>query len=349
MKRLLIALLIISLSIVKGIDTYSQVRKTKAQSSAKNNSKKFYVTLKLKAGYSTHLPIALYSKIGVDARISCHLSTQNVYMAEELITSDPFTRLEWCKLYSLDGKFLGYISKKNIWECKAPIAPQFEMVHVKGATFMMGDNKDPDASPEHPVSVSDFEICKYEVTPKQWDMIFGGKGIKHYSWNDVQNFIIILNKLTKKNYRLPTEAEWEYAAKGGRLGNGYKYSGSDTASVVAWHSKNSDFVGDAKMVEPGYKKPNELGIYDMSGNLWEYCQDNYNYYSDEPQTNPICKSSRSGFESYRIIRGGGIDDVPEKCSTTYRGKTPSDWVNRSCGFRLVLSSPQQNRGTETKK
>lgn len=350
MRRFFKFLMVLCVSFTISNGIYAQAKKKQnSKVSTSKVSNQFYVTLNLKAGYAVHMPIALYSKLGVDSRIACQLSTQNVYKAEELITSDPFTRLNWCKLFSLEGKFLGYVSRKNLTKCKAPVAPQFEMVHVKGATFMMGDNTDPDASPEHPVSVSDFEICKYEVTPKQWDMIFGGKGIKHYSWNDVQNFIKILNMLTKKNYRLPTEAEWEYAAKGGRLGNGYKYSGSDTASVVAWHSKNSDFVGDAKMVEPGYKKPNELGIYDMSGNLWEYCQDIYNFYSDEPQTNPICKSSRSGFESYRIIRGGGIDEIPEKCTTTYRGKTPSDWVNRRCGFRLVLSSPQHNRGTKAKK
>ena len=338
-------ILALMLASFNGIDAQTRTTKTKARNVQKQSPIQYYVTLNLQAGYAVHMPIVVYSKLGVDAKVAYKLSSQNVYKAEAYVTSDPFTQLEWCKLYSLDGKFLGYISRKNVRECKAPVAPNFEMVHVKGAMFMMGDNTDPEASPEHTVSVSDFEMCKYEVSPEQWNMVFGGKGIHSYSWDDVQNFIRILNYLTKKHYRLPTEAEWEYAAKGGRLGNCYKYSGSDNVSDVAWHNKNSDFLGDAKMVKPGSKKPNELGFYDMSGNLWEFCQDQYDYYQEEAQTDPVCKTSKSG---NIVIRGGAVDTDPEHCTTTYRGKTAPNWVNKYYGFRLVLSSPKPVGGTKTK-
>ena len=316
----------------------AQTKRNNVRSTQKQSPRQFYVTLKLQAGYAVHLPIKVYSKLGVDAKVAYTLSSQNVYLAEEYVTSDPFTRLNWCKLFSLNGKFLGYISSKSILRCKAPVAPELEMVDVKGGTFIMGNNADPEASPEHQVSVSDFKISKYEITPIQWYKLFGEKGIIHYSWDDVQNFIKILNKLTNKKYRLPTEAEWEYAAKGGLLSKGYKYSGSDSISVVAWYVKNSDFIGDGKMVAPGSKAPNELGIYDMSGNLWEYCQDYYAYYPETPQINPVCNDNKSG---YRVIRGGGVDAKPEQCTTTYRGKAFPNWVNRSCGFRLVLDSPKR--------
>lgn len=340
------AILLITLSLFISNNTYAQSRKGKTVSSARNVSNKFYVTLNLSAGYAVHSSVNLYSNLGVNSKIACQLSSQNVYLAEEYVTSDPFTRLNWCKLFSLDGKFLGYISSKSILRCKPPVAPELEMVDVKGGTFIMGNNTDPEASPEHQVSVSDFKISKYEITALQWYKLFGEKGIIHYSWDDVQNFIIILNRLTKKNYRLPTEAEWEYAAKGGLSGNGYKYSGSDSISIVAWYDKNSDFLGESKMVKPGSLSPNELGLYDMSGNLWEYCQDYYDYYSEDPQADPVCKNSKSG---YRVIRGGGVDAKPEQCTTTYRGKTFQNWVNKTCGFRLVLDQKPQNNGVAKRK
>lgn len=317
----------------------AQTKRNNVRSTQKQSPRQFYVTLKLGTGYANHSSINVYSKLGVDAKIACKLSTQNVYKAEgNFVTSTMATPQVWCKLFSLEGKFIGYISSKELIKCEAPVAPKFDMVHVKGASFMMGDNTDPEASPEHPVSVSDFEMCKYEVSPEQWNMIFGGKGIHSYSWDDVQNFIKILNHLTKKNYRLPTEAEWEYAAKGGRLGNCYKYSGSDNVSDVAWHNKNTDFLKNGKMVASGNKKPNELGIYDMSGNLWEFCQDQYDYYHEEKQTDPVCKKGKSGDI---VIRGGAVDTDPERCTTTYRGRTAPNWVNKYYGFRLVLSTPQQ--------
>ena len=332
MRLLFKTFIIFALMLASFDSVNAQAKRSNVRSTQKQSPKQYYVTLNFKAGYANHLPIKVHRTPDVFSRIVCTLTSQNVYKAEG--------GFEFSKLFYLDGKFLGYVYNNDLKECNAPVAPKFEMVHVKGATFMMGDNKDPEASPEHPVSVSDFEMCKYEISPEQWNMIFGGKGIQSYSWDDVQNFIKILNNLTKKHYRLPTEAEWEYAAKGGRLGNGYKYSGSDNASDVAWHNKNSDFLNGAKMVVSGNKKPNELGIYDMSGNLWEFCQDQYDYYHEESQTDPVCKKGKSGDI---VIRGGAVDTDPERCTTTYRGKTAPNWVNKYYGFRLVLSTSQQNK------
>ena len=332
MRLLFKTFIIFALMLASFDSVNAQAKRSNVRSTQKQSPKQYYVTLNFKAGYANHLPIKVHRTPDVFSRIVCTLTSQNVYKAEG--------GFEFSKLFSLDGKFLGYVYNNDLKECNAPVAPKFEMVHVKGATFMMGDNKDPEASPEHPVSVSDFEMCKYEISPEQWNMIFGGKGIQSYSWDDVQNFIKILNNLTKKHYRLPTEAEWEYAAKGGRLGNGYKYCGSDNASDVAWHNKNSDFLNGAKMVVSGNKKPNELGIYDMSGNLWEFCQDQYDYYHEESQTDPVCKKGKSGDI---VIRGGAVDTDPERCTTTYRGKTAPNWVNKYYGFRLVLSTSQQNK------
>ena len=162
--------------------------------------------------------------------------------------------------------------------------PQIEMVFVKGGTFMMGATPEQGSDagdgekPVHSVTVSDFYIGKYEVTQAQWKAVMG-KNPSHYkgenrpvervSWYDIQKFIEKLNAKTGKRYRLPTEAEWEYAARGGNQSKGYKYSGSNDIGSVAWYTNNS---GD-RTHPVGQKQPNELGLYDMTGNVWEWCSD----------------------------------------------------------------------------
>ncbi len=204
----------------------------------------------------------------------------------------------------------------------------FEMVHVEGGTFRMGatseqeDDADSDEKPVHSVTLSSYYIGKTEVTQALWQAVMGSnpsnfKGadlpVECVSWNDCQEFIKKLNRLTGRNFRLPTEAEWEFACRGGNNSRGYKYSGSNDIDNVAWYDGNS---GD--QTHPvGTKAPNELGIYDMSGNVWEWCSDWYADYTSYSQTNP--KGSQSG--SYRVNRGGSWDYIATIPDYTSYSKT----------------------------
>jgi formylglycine-generating enzyme required for sulfatase activity len=220
-----------------------------------------------------------------------------------------------------------------------------DMVSVAGGTFMMGCTRDQrrdcdyDERPAHQVTLSGFSIGKYEVTQAQWKALMGNnpsyfKGdnrpVENVSWNAAQEFIRKLNQVTGKKYRLPTEAEWEYAARGGNKSKGYKYSGGDNVEDVAWYGKNSRTTHDV-----GTKAGNELGVYDMSGNIWEWCQDWYADYSDSSQTNPAGHSSS---RRARVVRGGAWGDLAKstRVSTRYFSEIASQHV--IIGFRLVLSS-----------
>ncbi len=218
----------------------------------------------------------------------------------------------------------------------------FEMVYVEGGTFLMGTNEDyPDDysenKPAHLVTLSDFYIGKYEVTQELWQAVMGKnpsefknnsqKPVENVSWNDCQKFLKKLNKLTGRNFRLPTEAEWEYAARGGNRSKDYKYAGSNDLDEVAWNGNNSGY-----MTHPvGQKSPNELGLYDMSGNVMEWCQDWDGTYSSELQTNPQGPSSGSA----RITRGGWFEAI-SYCSVSSRVcDYPSNGFN-FLGLRLAL-------------
>ena len=216
-----------------------------------------------------------------------------------------------------------------------------ELIWVEGGTFTMGC-LDGDCSeyggeePAHEVTVSGFNIAKYPVTQEQWSAIMGNNqsyclGEKHpverVSWDDIQVFIQKLNTITGKNYRLLTEAEWEYAARGGKKNNHYKFSGSNNADAVAWYEMNSS----RKSHPVGTKAPNELGIYDMSGNVWEWCSDWYAAYSGDPQTNPAGPSSGKS----RIIRGGCYVNEAQLVRVSYRSSFPPNYINNYMGFRLA--------------
>ena len=149
------------------------------------------------------------------------------------------------------------------------------------------------------------------------------------SWNDCQTFISKLNAATGKRFRLPTEAEWEFAARGGKKSKGYKYSGSNNLNKVAWYDDNSN----SKTHTVGTKIPNELGIYDMSGNVWEWCSDLYDNYSSSWQTNPTGLSSGSG----RVRRGGSWYGVASLCRSSRRASRDPGSRSIDLGLRLVLS------------
>lgn len=217
----------------------------------------------------------------------------------------------------------------------------FDSVFVEGGTFLMGaESEDKSERPIHEVSVSSFYIGKYEVTQKEWESVCGTnpaifKGdslpIHNVNYYDIQKFIALLNEKTGSKYRLPTEAEWEYAARGGNLTNNFIYSGSNDINQVAWSHINSNKV----IHKVGTKLPNELGIYDMSGNVFEWCSDWYNreYYSISPKENP--KGPKEGLS--KVLRGGAwYLSFPSFCRVAFRDSAQPELKNECIGFRLVL-------------
>ena len=233
-----------------------------------------------------------------------------------------------------------------------PIEP--EMIWVDSSTFIMGAIAEQgndclyNEKPAHQVTVKDFMIGKYQITQAQWKSVLS-KNPSHFkgdnlpvecvSWDDVQDFISKLNALKGRQYRLPTEAEWEFAARGGNRSKGYKYSGGNNPDNVAWYYHNSK----DKIHPVGKKSPNELGIYDMSGNVYEWCSDWCGDYDSKPQTNP--KGPTSG--DCRISRGG--------CWLSGASYTRASlryvelWPENLCailGFRLGHSSKQVCRANK---
>lgn len=224
---------------------------------------------------------------------------------------------------------------------------KFVMVTVDGGTFTMGaSDNDAEATPRekpaHQVTVNTFAIGQTEVTQELWRAVMGKtlnegefKGRKrpmeNVAYYDCEEFIAELNKLTGKTFRLPTEAEWEFAARGGNKSKGYKYAGSNNLNTVAWYKGNS---GD-KTHPVAQKLPNELGIYDMSGNVWEWCSDWYdeNYYSVSPALNPEGPAKSEN----RVNRGGHWGCDANRLRVSDRD---GDIAGTRCpmiGFRLALS------------
>jgi len=225
----------------------------------------------------------------------------------------------------------------------------FEMVEVEGGTFFMGaqktdangQNYDANAyaieSPVHHVTVDGFFIGKFEVTQEQWEaamgnnpsIIVGAKNpVENVTWEEVQKFIDALNQASGLKYRLPTEAEWEFAAKGGNKSNGYLYSGYSVISACAWYYSNSNST--THMI--GTKEPNELSIFDMTGNVREWCEDWFDYYTSASKKNP--QGPNSG--NMKINRGGSWVTPYVNCRNSYRH---TDYPNESAqdlGFRIVL-------------
>lgn len=219
----------------------------------------------------------------------------------------------------------------------------FEMVRVEGGTFTMGATAEQasdafsDELPTHKVTLSPFLIGKYEVSQTLWLAVMGenpsvNTGINlpvdNVTWNECQTFITKLNELTGKNFRLLTEAEWEYAARGGNKSKGYKYSGSNNLGDVAWYIDNSNNTSHAM----GTKAPNELGIYDMTGNVMEWVSDWKGSYSSGAQTNPTGPDSGT----YRVNRGGSYGNVERLSRITNRNSIDPNMSSKTMGLRLCL-------------
>lgn len=216
------------------------------------------------------------------------------------------------------------------------------MVAVTGGSFKMGnENGGPAEKPIHTVRLKNFAISKYEVTQEQWKTLMGENPgyfkncpqcpVENISWDDAMRFIKRLNELSGKPYRLPTEAEWEYAAKGGNETAHNQYSGSNTLNDVAWYYLNSH-----RQTHPvGTKMPNELGLYDMTGNVWEWCHDWYGetYYVTSPVDNP--QGPING--ELHVLRGGSWFDFDIESRTTYRFRPLSDYRMYILGFRLAMN------------
>ncbi len=229
----------------------------------------------------------------------------------------------------------------------------FTMVRVEGVTFTMGATSEQtgaykDEKPAHQVTLSPYYIGQTEVTQALWEAVMGEKptsdgypwGPKYglgdnypayrISYDDVLSFISKLNSLTGRTFRMPTEAEWDYAARGGNKSKGYRYSGGNKLRKVGWYLDNSS----SKTHLVAQKSANELGLYDMSGNVWEWCSDWKDTYSLSPQTNPTGPITGS----YRVLRGGGWDSNATNCRVAYRNVNTPTSRNYGVGVRLAFSS-----------
>ena len=236
----------------------------------------------------------------------------------------------------------------------------FKMVVVEGGTFTMGATAEQGSDayewekPAHQVTLSSYSIGQTEVTQELWQAVMGSnpsyfqastdanygtnlqRPVEWVSWNDCQTFIAKLNQMTGKTFRLPTEAEWEYAAGGGNRSQGYNYAGSNNIDDVAWYRYNSYALGSSN---PDYgthsvatKAPNELGLYDLSGNVLEWCQDWYGSYSSDAQTNPTGPASGSS----RVARGGSWSLSDWRCRVSHRSISTPTFTSDSIGLRLAL-------------
>lgn len=222
-----------------------------------------------------------------------------------------------------------------------------EMIFVEGGTFWMGCTGEQGDDcynfeyPAHQVTLSNYYIGKYAVTQKLWHAVMGNnpsscKGddlpVEHISWFDAKEFILKLNEMTGKEYDFLSEAEWEYAARGGNKSKNYKYSGSNSLRDVGWYNwHNKDGTQPV-----GTKLPNELGIYDMSGNVFEWCYDWFSFYEEYPQTNPV--GAYDGDQ--KVIRGGYWNGSDDYCRVTFRLRSNPNVGSSTTGLRLCINEKE---------
>ena len=297
-----------------------------------------------------------------DYMISCGKNTTLKTTLQGLIPETKY----YVRAYATNEKGTAYGEEKTFSTTKTIVNPyttitvetsygsvQFDMAKIDGGTFTMGaqnstssqanydKDADSDEKPTHSVTLSTYYMGKTPVTQLLWYVVMGsypnisntyGRGddypVYNVTYTQCEQFITKLKSLTKKNFRMPTEAEWEFAARGGNNSNKYKYSGSNTVGSVAWYSSNSS----NKTHPVAQKEANEVKLYDMSGNVWEWCSDWYGNYTMSSQTNPKGPSSGPG----RVIRGGGYNDSPTECRVSVRSNASANSSFTTLGFRLVM-------------
>jgi len=228
----------------------------------------------------------------------------------------------------------------------------FTMVNVEGGTFTMGATSEQGSDgsgrerPVHQVTLSSFAIGQTEVTQALWQAVMGASPsnfagmqlpVERVSWDDCQAFIAMLNHLTGRSFRLPTEAEWEFAARGGNASMGYKYAGGNDPAAVAWYSYNDSWelrgTGHYGTHDVATRTPNELMLYDMSGNVHEWCQDWYGDYTSDAVTDPTGPANGTA----RVYRGGCWYFDEWFCRVSFRNSASSSFSSYGIGLRLALS------------
>lgn len=222
-----------------------------------------------------------------------------------------------------------------------PELPYTELVYVQGGSFLFGDN-------DRPITIPDFAIGKYPVTQALWQTIMKNnpsqfkdpcRPVESASWHDAQEFLTQLNlrcgsKLpTRCAYRLPNESEWEYAARGGIQTQNYEYAGGNDLDKLGWYDDNSH--GETKAV--GLKLPNKLGIHDMSGNVWEWCEDHWHWETKETPADGSPWLDELKQDAFRVIRGGSWSILAQSCRSAARDDYHPTFRDFNVGFRVVFS------------
>ena len=300
--------------------------------------------VKLKASAPSNLQITLSKEAASTNQISQTTHPQQSQTQRPVSQTQPVSSTASLSTSSTSLNAVGSSTSGSVITIPVKGGVSIEMVKVEAGSFDMGatsemQNPYSDEKPVHRVTLTNnYYVGKYEVTQALWQAVMGSnpsifKGddlpVEEVSWKDCQKFITKLNAMTGKRFRLPSEAEWEYAARGGKKSRGYLYSGSNAIGDVAWYEGNSSFMTHAV----GTKQPNELGIYDMTGNVWEWCQDRYGSYSSSPQTNPT--GAVGG--SRRVFRGGSWSYSARRCCTSSRSGHSPGYRRYDLGLRLVLS------------
>ena len=300
--------------------------------------------VKLKASAPSNLQITLSKEAASTNQISQTTHPQQSQTQRPVSQTQPVSSTASLSTSSTSLNAVGSSTSGSVIIIPVKGGVSIEMVKVEAGSFDMGatsemQNPYSDEKPVHRVTLTNnYYVGKYEVTQALWQAVMGSnpsifKGddlpVEEVSWKDCQKFITKLNAMTGKRFRLPSEAEWEYAARGGKKSRGYLYSGSNAIGDVAWYEGNSSFMTHAV----GTKQPNELGIYDMTGNVWEWCQDRYGSYSSSPQTNPT--GAVGG--SRRVFRGGSWSYSARRCCTSSRSGYSPGYRRYDLGLRLVLS------------